>query len=220
MLRESIYCPALVRHLFVTLVLSVVSALTLVSNSLAATPAPTTLLVLGDSISAAYNMRPEQGWVALLDQTLPDEIKVVNASVSGETSAGALKRLPALLTNHKPDWIIVELGGNDGLRGYATAVLLQNLQTITAKATQSGSQVILIDMQIPPNYGPRYTKQFSEVYQQLAQEQQLPLVENFIQTVALNPELMQDDGVHPNEQAQPLLMQRVFDTLQQLKIAP
>ncbi len=209
-------------HVFlnsIILLVTLCSANSLHANNLQAsasntTTTPTTILVLGDSISAGHNMNSQDGWVALLASALPNSIHVVNASVSGETAGGGLKRLPALLTTHKPNWIILELGANDGLRGYPLNQLKTTLESIVTLARQHHSQVILIDMQIPPNYGPRYTQRFSKIYAQLASEQQLPLVADFIQTVVFLPNMMQDDGLHPNEQAQPLLMQRVLEALQ------
>ncbi|BFM15548.1 arylesterase [Maricurvus nonylphenolicus] len=177
-----------------------------------------TIMVLGDSLSAGYGIDPSQGWVNLLQQQLGDDHKVINASVSGETSGGGLHRLPPLLREHTPDWIILELGGNDGLRGYPLTTVRRNLEQIIDTSTKSGGRVLLIGMHIPPNYGPRYSQQFSSLYVELAENYDLPIIANFIDTVATSPELMQADGIHPTAEAQPLLMEQVFTTLKpQLK---
>lgn len=168
-----------------------------------------TLMVLGDSLSAGYGFSLSQSWVSLLAQRVQkaDDLpikpnKVVNASVAGETTAGALTRLPALLKQHQPRWVIVELGGNDGLRGYPPPALESNLLKIVQTIKETTADVLLLGMQLPPNYGLQYTKAFAGTYAQVAQVERLPWVPFFIRSVALEPDLMQSDGIHPKAKAQ------------------
>lgn len=182
-----------------------------------------TLLVLGDSLSAGYGIGPKQGWVSLLQVSFAEETlenkylhTVINASVSGETSGGALARLPALLSAHTPDVVIVELGGNDGLRGHAIKILRNNLKQIVHLSREAGAKPLLLGMQIPPNYGRRYTRQFTEVYPGLAESESLPLVPFFLDKVALKTEWMQADGIHPKAEAQPQMLNNVWPHLQPL----
>ena len=185
----------------------------------AQTAAAGTILIVGDSISAAFGLDTRVGWVSLLEQRLKEQghdDKVVNASISGDTSAGGLARLPALLAAHKPDVVIVELGGNDGLRGQPPAQLKQNLASMIDASKQKGANVLLLGMQLPPNYGPRYTTMFAAVYSQLAQEKQIPLVPFFLEGVGGIPKLMQADGIHPAAQAQPQLLENVWPALKPL----
>lgn len=179
-----------------------------------AEPAPR-ILVLGDSLSAAYGIEVEQGWVRLLEHRLAEKFpyKVINASVSGETSGGGLARLPALLKEHSPALVILELGGNDGLRGHPLNLMRRQLATIIEQSRAAGARVLLLGMRIPPNYGQRYTEQFHATYRQLAEEYQLPLVEFFLEGVALRPELMQRDGIHPTAEAQARLLENVWQVL-------
>lgn len=164
------------------------------------------LLVLGDSLSAGYGLeQPELGWVSLLAQSLGNEYQVINASVSGETAGGALARLPALLAQHQPTQVIVELGGNDGLRGHALANLQQQLREIIQRCKKAGAEVLLMEMRIPPNYGRRYTEQFTALYGRLAESESVTLVPFFLQDLALQDNMMQSDGIHPTAQAQPLM---------------
>ena len=176
------------------------------------------LLVLGDSLSAAYGIEVQQGWVSLLEQRVAAKYphKVINASVSGETTGGGLARLPALLEQHKPDLVIVELGGNDGLRGYPLNAMKQQLARIIETSRAAGAEVLLVGMQIPPNYGPRYTIQFRDTYTELAQQYDLPLVEFLLAEVALNAKLMQKDGIHPTAEAQEQILNNVWPVLQPL----
>ncbi len=179
----------------------------------------TNILVLGDSISAAYGIQREEGWVALLVKRLDEAHRnwhVVNASVSGETTSGGLARLPAALAAHDPSVVVIELGGNDGLRGYPIAQVQANLQALVDIAKSQGRRVLLIGMQIPPNYGPRYTSAFANMYQSVAQTGDVELVPFLLQGVALQPELMQDDGIHPVAKAQPALLNNVWPTLRGL----
>lgn len=178
-----------------------------------------TVLIVGDSISAAFGLDTRVGWVALLEQRMKQEgftDKLVNASISGDTSAGGQARLPALLAEHKPELVILELGGNDGLRGQQPTQLQQNLASMIDRAREAGARVLLLGMQIPPNYGPRYTNAFKEVYTTLAEEKKVPLVPFFLEGVGGVPELMQADGLHPAAAGQNRLLENVWPTLKPL----
>lgn len=178
-----------------------------------------TVLIVGDSISAAFGLDTRQGWVSLLEQRLKAEgfdDKVINASISGDTSAGGLARLPTLLAAHKPDLVILELGGNDGLRGQPPTQLQQNLAAMIDSSRASGAKVLLLGMQLPPNYGRRYTEAFSKVYSTLADEKQVPLVPFFLKDVGGVPGMMQGDGLHPSVAAQGKLLENVWPTLKPL----
>ncbi|MCY1272513.1 Esterase TesA [compost metagenome] len=178
-----------------------------------------TVLVVGDSISAALGLDTAQGWVALLEKRLKNEgfdYRVVNASISGDTSAGGLSRLPTLLAEHRPDLVILELGGNDGLRGQPPAQLQQNLATMIDRSAASGAKVLLLGMRLPPNYGARYNRAFESVFTQLAEDRQVPLVPFFLDGVGGVPTLMQADGIHPNAQAQPRLLDNLWPVLKPL----
>lgn len=166
------------------------------------------LLIAGDSLSAGYGLTLEQSWPVLLQQQLSARQSpwhIHNASISGETSAGVLARLPALLSKHKPDVVLIEIGGNDGLRGFPPAKLRQNLQQIITLIQQQQVEPILMQIRIPPNYGPRYTEQFEAIYPTLAKENGIRLWPFFMDQIAINPELMQPDGIHPNAKAQPII---------------
>lgn len=176
-----------------------------------------TILVLGDSLSAGYGLAPGQGWVALLDQRLRERdipCTIVNASISGDTSAGGLARIGTALAQHQPDILLLELGANDGLRGLSLSAMKNNLNSIIDQAKTAGAKVLLIGMQMPPNYGPRYTERFQSIYGELAREEQLPLVPFLLEKVALESTLMQPDNFHPNARAQPLLLDTVWPLLQ------
>lgn len=178
-----------------------------------------TLLVVGDSISAAFGLDSRQGWVALLEKRLQDEgfdHQVINASISGDTSAGGLARLPALLAEHQPQVVIIELGGNDGLRGQPPMQLQQNLASMVEKSQQAGAKVLLLGMKLPPNYGVRYTTAFAQVFSDVAQAKQVALVPFFLEGVGGVPGMMQADGIHPNITAQPLLLENAWPALQPL----
>lgn len=178
-----------------------------------------TLLVVGDSISAALGLDTSQGWVALLQKRLADEgydYRVVNASISGDTSAGGLARLPALLAEEKPALVVIELGGNDGLRGMAPAQLQQNLASMAQKARAEGAKVLLLGIQLPPNYGPRYIEAFSRVYGAVAAQEKTALVPFFLEGVGGVQGMMQADGIHPALAAQPRLLENVWPTLKPL----
>jgi acyl-CoA thioesterase-1 len=177
------------------------------------------ILVLGDSLSAAYGMRVEQGWVALLQARLEAKgygHRVVNASSSGETTGGALARLPRALERHRPAVVIIELGGNDGLRGLPIAEVRGNFESLIRLSREAGAKVLLIGMRIPPNYGPTYSGAFHELYGELAKRDQLPLVPFFLDGIALDDSLMLEDGLHPNATAQPKLLEMVWPRLEPL----
>lgn len=176
-----------------------------------------TLLVYGDSLSASYGIEEEQGWVRLLQTRLESEnlpVVVVNGSVSGETTTGGLERLPAMLESYAPELLILELGGNDGLRGLPVSIMRENLAAMIDLAKDSGAEVILTGIQIPPNYGPRYTAPFFETYAALAEEKSLPLVPFLIDGIPQQPELMQNDGIHPRAEAQFMILDNVWPILE------
>lgn len=178
-----------------------------------------TLLVVGDSISAGLGLDTSQGWVNLLDKRLKEQgfdYRVVNASISGDTTAGGLARLPALLSEQKPALVVIELGGNDGLRGMAPAQLQQNLNAMVQQSRQAGAQVVLLGMRLPPNYGQRYTDAFAQVFQSVANEQKIALVPFFLDGVGGVQDMMQADGIHPAVAAQPRLLDNVWPTLKPL----
>ncbi len=174
------------------------------------------ILIFGDSLSAGYGIRVEQGWVSLLARKIEHEgygLRLVNASVSGETSAGGLARLPRALSLHQPRIVVLELGANDGLRGLPLDTTRANLDRMLALLQQQHVAVLLIGLRMPPNYGERYTRGFMDMYQQLSTSHHVPLVPFLLENVALNSELMQADGLHPNEQGQPLLLDNVWPKL-------
>ena len=202
------------------------AALTLALTAVAAAPtnaeAPPTILIFGDSISAAYGIQLEKGWVALLQQRLRAQgwpHQVVNASISGETTGGGLARLPAELKAHDPGLVVIELGGNDGLRGYPVADIKRNLGRMIEAADPIERQVLLVAMQIPPNYGRRYAKAFQALFAEVAAAHDVHLAESFIDQVALQPALMQNDGIHPNAAGQPLLLEALWPAIEKLLAA-
>lgn len=171
-----------------------------------------TLLVLGDSLSAGYRMNVSQAWPNLLASTWQQEgrpITVVNASVSGDTTQGGLQRLPRLLADHQPSWVIIALGGNDGLRGLPPALIERNLEQLITLANDAGARVILTQIKLPPNYGHRYLTQFESLYPRLARQHQLPLLPFFVEPLIDQSDMMMDDGIHPTERAQPLIARQV-----------
>ena len=173
---------------------------------------PQTILVLGDSISAGYGIEVTQGWVSLLQKKLVEsnsQYSIINASISGETSAGGISRIDALLATHKPGIVLLQLGANDGLQGLSPVQMKNNLAEIVHRSQKSGARVILLAMKIPPNYGKRYVELFYAVYPQLANELNVQLVPFILEDVALDKELMQADGLHPNAKAQPLLANKI-----------
>ncbi len=177
------------------------------------------ILVFGDSISAGYGLRLEQGWVELLKTRLQSQgygYQVVNASVSGETTAGGLARLPRALELHRPKIVILELGGNDGLRALPIAQMRGNLTQMVTLATAIGAKVLLLGMRMPPNYGPEYTRQFALVFSDLASEKKIPSVPFLLNDIALSPNLLQGDDIHPNALGQPILLDNVWPALKPL----
>lgn len=174
-----------------------------------------TILVMGDSLSAGYGINVEQGWVYLIQQDLAKKqlAKIVNASVSGETTSGGLTRLPALLSTHKPNIVVIELGGNDGLRGQPLKIMQENLQAMISASQTAGAKVVLAGMQIPTNYGPRYTKEFKESYPALAEKNKTSLIPFLLEDVAGHSELIQKDGIHPTAEAQPTIVKNVLPIL-------
>ncbi len=178
-----------------------------------------TLLVLGDSLSAGYQMPVEQSWPALLNQKWQQQggkHQLINASISGETTQGALARLPALLKEHQPDWVLIELGGNDGLRGFAPAITRDNLTKMVALTKAQQVKTVLTQIQLPRNYGARYLRQFEQIFPELASANQLPLMPFFMDDIALRPELMMNDGIHPTAAAQPQICDRVASFIEPL----
>ncbi|MEM9171104.1 MAG: arylesterase [Pseudomonadota bacterium] len=179
----------------------------------------TVILVIGDSLSAAYGLdNPADGWVGLLDAQLNAEeprYRIVNASISGDTTAGGRSRLPAALQRHQPDIVIIELGGNDGLRGIDLSASRGNLRAMLDATLAAGAQPVLFGMKIPPNYGIRYTQDFDAMFVELAEEYDVAFEPFFLMDVALEPMLMQADGIHPNEQAQPKMLARAWPAIEQ-----
>jgi acyl-CoA thioesterase I len=202
----------LVKRLLASIVLIVASA-----SAYAEAPV---ILVFGDSISAGYGLQHvELGWVELLKTRLKAQgygYQVVNASVSGETTAGGLARLPRALELHHPSIVIVELGGNDGLRALPIPQFRDNLTQLVTLASAAGAKVLLLGMRMPPNYGPQYTEQFAKVFSDLAREKKIPAVPFLLTDIALNQNLLQGDEIHPNAEGQPILLNNVWPALQPL----
>ena len=185
----------------------------------AAYSASKTLLVLGDSIAAEYGLPRDSGWVSLLQTRLSDDklpVSVVNASISGETTAGGLTRLPGLLQQHKPAVLIIELGGNDGLRGLSLAATQSNLREMIKSADRSGARVLLLGMRVPPNYGPDYSKRFAAMYQGLARERNVKLVPFLFAGLEDTERFFQQDRIHPNQRAQTVMLDNVWPSLRSL----
>ncbi|WP_421868879.1 arylesterase [Motiliproteus sp.] len=194
-----------------------------------ATAAPVTeprepvLLILGDSISAGYGLEPGRGWTSLLEQRLSAEgspLRVINASVSGDTTSGGLSRLPSLLQQYRPQVLVIELGGNDGLRGTPLKLIESNLHQLVALGQQSGAEVVLLGMRIPPNYGPRYSNGFYQLFSRVGEASGIAYLPFFLEGIGGVPELMQADGIHPNTQAQPKLLELAWRTLAPLLASP
>jgi len=191
----------------------------LVVAATSAYSAPKNLLVLGDSLSAEYGLQRGTGWAGLLQQRLQQskaDYQVVNASISGDTTIGGRNRLPALMTQHKPEVLVIELGANDALRGLALKTSQDNLQAMIDLARQQKAKVLLVGMQIPPNYGPDYTRRFAGMFQELAKSNKVALVPFFFEGIATDLSLFQADRIHPNEQAQPRLLDNVWPHLKPL----
>ncbi|MBE0404429.1 arylesterase [Halomonas citrativorans] len=177
---------------------------------------PPTVLIMGDSLSAAYGIEHEQGWVTLLEERLDDQATVVNASISGETTSGGLQRFSAILEKQQPDIVLLELGGNDGLRGLAPNQMRSNLASMIEQSQEVDAQVLLLGIDIPPNYGQAYRDAFTGVYYSLAEEYDVPLLPFLLEGVALNEQLMQEDGIHPTAEAQPMILDNVWPELEPL----
>jgi acyl-CoA thioesterase-1 len=176
-----------------------------------------TVLVFGDSLSAAYGLRADEGWVAMLEKRLvPRGYRVVNASVSGETTSGGIARLPRALEQHRPGIVVLELGANDGLRGLPVPGTSRNLESMIESIRATGARILLVGIEIPPNYGPVYTTRFRGMYQDLARKYELPLVPFLLEGVALEERYMQADGLHPNAAGQPLVLENVWPRLEKL----
>lgn len=177
------------------------------------------ILVVGDSLSASYGLRPGEGWVNLLERRLEREgypHQVINASVSGETTRGALARLPRALALHRPSLVIIELGGNDGLRGFPLDVMRANLGELIRLSREAGAEVMLLGMHLPPNYGEEYTRRFHKVFVDLADAEQVPFLPFILEDVATKPGMMQADGIHPTAEAQPLMLESLWPVLERL----
>jgi acyl-CoA thioesterase-1 len=177
------------------------------------------ILVVGDSLSAAYGIPVEQGWVALLQERMHTEgypCRIVNASISGDTTANARARLLQALDSHEPAVVLLELGGNDGLRGLSLAEMKNNLAAMISSVQETGARLLLIGVQLPPNYGPVYTQRFQAVYRELASEHDVTLLPSLVDGIGTEQNLMQRDGIHPNAIAQPLIRDRVWKELQPL----
>ncbi|MFK7734266.1 MAG: arylesterase [Pseudomonadales bacterium] len=180
-----------------------------------------TVLLLGDSIGAGYGIAEDDSWAAGLAEHLAgNDANFVNASVSGETTAGGLRRAPELLKRHEPTLLIIELGGNDGLRGYPIARMKQNLEAIVQLGLEAGAQIYLLGMHIPPNYGPRYGQLFHQTYAELAHQYDLALLPFLLEGIGRNKDMMQADGIHPNEGAQSLILNNVLSELPEGYCAP
>ena len=173
-----------------------------------------TIMIVGDSISAGYGLQAGQGWVALLqkrlDQQYPKQHKVVNASVSGETTSGALARLPKLLQTYKPEVVVIELGGNDGLRGQPPQMIQKNLAQLVQLSQKQKATVLLFGMKIPPNYGTAYSKAFENNYKIVSQQYKVKLLPFFLDGVAGNKTFIQNDQIHPNAKAQPIMLNLAY----------
>lgn len=172
------------------------------------------IVILGDSLSAGFGIEKKKGWVTLLQEKLDKEnqpFTIYNESISGDTTAGGLARIEKILARHKPELLILELGANDGLRGLSPKKMKSNLAEIIKRSQKAGSQVILLSMRIPPNYGKRYVDMFYKTYPQLAKELRIPIVPFILEDIALLEEMMQKDGLHPNAKAQPLIANKVWE---------
>jgi len=199
--------------------LRMAAALTLVFFATCAYSASKTVLVLGDSLSAEYGIARGAGWVTLLEQRLKAEridANIVNASISGETTSGGKARLPGLLGQHRPHIVVIELGGNDGLRGLPLASAEANLRNMIQEAQKAKAKVLLVGMQIPPNYGREYADRFSGLYEKLSKEAKVSLVPFLLEGVASRPQLFQADRIHPLAEAQPIMLDNIWPHLKSL----
>ncbi len=199
------------------LLLGLVVAVASIGDSRGGSPEPTRVLVFGDSLSAAYRLPIEQGWVAQLERRLearaPESFEIVNASVSGETTSGGLSRLPEILETAEFDWVLLELGANDGLRGLPLGRIETNLQALIDRAEASGAEVVLLGIMLPSNYGPAYAEPFREMYATLAKTNDLPALPFLLEGIADDRELMFDDGIHPNAAGQERVLGNVWEVV-------
>ncbi|MBH0076158.1 arylesterase [Pseudoalteromonas sp. SWYJ118] len=196
-------------------ILRLVFILFLVIKPLSAA-ADNTILILGDSLSAAYGLQQEEGWVKLLQDKYDDEqtdIELINASISGETSGGALRRLDALLEQYEPTHVLIELGANDGLRGFPVKKMQANLTFLIQKSQAANAMTALMEIYIPPNYGPRYSKMFTDTFTDVSEETNAHLMNFFMLDIASQSDLMQNDSLHPNKKAQPLIRDEMYDSI-------
>lgn len=203
----------------VTRLLRLLLALAFILNATSAYSASKTVLVLGDSLSAEYGIPRGAGWVTLLEKRIKAEridADIVNASISGETTSGGKARLPALLEQHRPSVVVLELGGNDGLRGLPLSAAESNLRSMITQAQNAKAKVLLVGMQIPPNYGREYTEKFSAIYKKLSQDTKIPLVPFLLEGVATQPQLFQADRIHPVAEAQPIMLNNIWPQLKSL----
>lgn len=191
-----------------------VTTVVMAEESAPASKHAATVLVWGDSLSAAYGIPVETGWVSLLQTKLSDTYKVVNGSISGETTAGGLTRLPEALKQHEPDYVLLELGANDGLRGIDLPTMRRNLEQMITLAQTADAKVILLGIQLPPNYGTTFTEKFAVTYTDLAKQYTIPLLPFLLDGVAENWDLMQADGLHPTAAAQPQILENVWEVLE------
>ena len=199
----------------VSLTKRMLCGLCMIAASASAYSAPKTVLVLGDSLSAEYGLTRGSGWVALLEKKMRVEkidAKVVNASISGETTSGGRSRLPALLNQHRPDIVVIELGANDGLRGQPVAASEANLRSMIELASQNKARVLLVGMRMPPNYGREYTERFFGMYKALSTRYKAPLVPFMLEGVADKPTLFQSDRLHPSAEAHPIILANIWPT--------
>ena len=164
-----------------------------------------TLLVLGDSLSAGYGINQENGWVALLEKDLGDDHRIINGSISGDTTGGGLNRLPRLLEEFDPDFVLLELGGNDGLRGQPLNLMQRNLLAMIELCRQAGAEPVLFGMRLPPNYGRRYSDAFAAIYPQLSEQEKVMLIPFELDELAITEGMIQEDGLHPTALAQPII---------------
>ncbi len=204
------------RQFFSLALFSVLIAFTLTARGQTAPPSTARILVVGDSLSSEYGLTRGTGWVALLKKALTEariESDIVNASISGDTTSGGVTRLKRLLDKHTPSLVILELGGNDALRGLPLEMTRQNLNTMAIQARESGAKVVIVGMQIPPNYGREYATGFKEVFESVAKQNKASLVPFLLEGVAADPKYLQADNLHPNELAQPQMMRNVLEVV-------
>lgn len=193
------------------------------STAFAANKKPANILVLGDSLSGAYGIDLNEGWVALLQQKIMNkgyEYNVINASISGDTTRTGLSRIDNAIKTHQPEIAIIALGGNDGLRGLPFSEIEKSLSTIIQRCKKENIKTLLVAVRLPPNYGVAYTQKFEEIYRDLAKRFDIPLVPQMLKHVAEQPELMQEDNIHPTAQAQPLVMKNIWSELKFLLQTP